>query len=69
MLLVVEDESLILDSLESEFAEAGFDVTTASGGDQAIAEVNAGADRFRAVITGIRLGKGPDGWEVGRHAR
>ena len=38
-------------------------------GTKALAEFQAGASRFRAVITDIRLGAGPDGWAVARRAR
>jgi DNA-binding response OmpR family regulator len=69
MLLVVEDELHIQDLLKSALADAGFDVITACDGKQAIAELSTEAGRFKAVITDIRLGTGPDGWEVGRHAR
>jgi DNA-binding response OmpR family regulator len=69
VLLVVEDEVGIQELLEIVLADAGFEVMTASDGDQAIAELNTGAARFKAVITDIRLGTGPDGWEVGRRAR
>ncbi len=40
-----------------------------SNGNRAIAELDADAARFKAVVTDIRLGKGPDGWDVGRRAR
>jgi DNA-binding response OmpR family regulator len=33
------------------------------------ASFDADAARFRAVITDIRLGAGPDGWAVARRAR
>lgn len=68
-LLLVEDDLLILDMLECAFAEAGFEVVPAGSGTQAMAELGAPSTRFRAVITDIKLGVGPDGWEVGRHAR
>jgi DNA-binding response OmpR family regulator len=67
--LVVEDEVAIQELIREVRAEAGFQVTTASDGHQAITELNTGTGRFKAVITDIRLGTGPDGWEVGRHAR
>jgi DNA-binding response OmpR family regulator len=34
-----------------------------------MAELNADPGRFRAVITDINLGTGPDGWDVGRRVR
>ena len=69
LILLVEDEHLIRLSLEEELADAGFELVVATNGKQATAELDADAARFRAVLTDIRLGAGPDGWEVARHAR
>jgi DNA-binding response OmpR family regulator len=69
MLLVVEDEILIQYLLESALAHAGFKVVMARNGTEAIAELNAKAARFKAVITDINLGAGPDGWAISRHVR
>lgn len=68
-ILLVEDEVLIQDILLAEFDDAGFDIVTANNGSQAIAELNADAGRFKAVITDIRLTEELDGWEVARRAR
>jgi len=68
-ILLVEDEPLIVEILTAEFADTGFEVVVASDGNRAIAELDADAARFKAVVTDIRLGKGPDGWDVGRRAR
>jgi DNA-binding response OmpR family regulator len=68
-ILLVEDEALIVEILTAEFADTGFEVVVASDGNRAIAELDADAARFKAVVTDIRLGKGPDGWDVGRRAR
>jgi len=67
--LLVEDEFLIAAMLEDALSEAGFEVVSAHDGPKAMAELQADASRFCAVITDIRMGKGPDGWEIGRHAR
>jgi DNA-binding response OmpR family regulator len=67
--LVVEDEKRLRTVLEKGLVAAGFKVIMACDGVRAIAELNTRAGQFSAVITDIRLGKGPDGWEVGRHAR
>lgn len=69
LLLLVEDEKLLQLSLEESLVEAGFTLLTKSDGASAIAELDTDAARFNAVLTDIRLGKGPSGWEVGRHAR
>lgn len=69
LLLLVEDDVLIRMNLEEELAEAGFDLAVATNGREAMAELEVGAARFCAVVTDIRLGRGPDGWEVVRRAR
>lgn len=69
LILLVEDEHLIRLTLEEELADAGFELVSATNGEQAVAELDADAARFRTVLTDIRLGTGHDGWEVARHAR
>ena len=68
-LFLVEDDALIRDLLEASLTDAGFEVIEVSCGTKALAAFNADAARFRAVITDIRLGPGPDGWAVARRAR
>jgi DNA-binding response OmpR family regulator len=68
-LLLVEDEILLHEILTIELADAGFETVAVSEGNQALAELEAVATRFKAVITDIRLGDGPDGWNVARRAR
>ena len=68
-LFLVEDDALIRDLLEASLTDAGFEVVEVSWGTKALAEFDADAARFRAVITDIRLGAGPDGWAVARRAR
>ena len=68
-LLVVEDDALILDVIRIELNDAGFEIVVARNGAEALSELDADATRFKAVISDIRLGEGPNGWDVGRHAR
>ena len=49
--------------------EAGFAVELVASGNEAIAALAVAKSAFRAVITDIRLGGGPTGWDVARHAR
>lgn len=67
--LLAEDEAFILDLLEGALSEAGFHLILASDGTQALRELEVGAARLSGVVTDIRLGSGPDGWDVGRRAR
>ena len=69
LFLLVEDEPLIRMMLEETLEDAGSKTVVATNGQQALAELETEPERFRAVITDIRLGRGPDGWEVARRAR
>jgi DNA-binding response OmpR family regulator len=69
VLLLVEDEILLHEMLTAELADAGFETIVARDGGRAVAELEAGATRFKAIITDIKLGKGPNGWDVARRAR
>ena len=68
-LLIVEDERLIAFTLENALNAAGYGCAVASTGQAALDLLNQDASCFKAVLTDIRLGKGPDGWEVARRAR
>ncbi|HEV7346490.1 MAG TPA: response regulator [Devosia sp.] len=69
LLLLVEDDSALRSLLEIELIDQGFEVVLASSGAKAIAQLEKAGSGFKGVITDIRLGKGPDGWEVGHKAR
>jgi DNA-binding NtrC family response regulator len=69
LLLLVDDDALIHELLSMELVDAGFEIVSAQNGTQAIAELDADATRFKGVITDIRFGTEPNGWDVGRHAR
>ncbi len=69
MVLLVEDDQLLqLDAEEALVAE-GFEVVSVASGTLAIAELDKDVERFDAVVTDIRMGDGPTGWDVGRRAR
>lgn len=69
LLLLAEDEHAVADVLSAALTDAGYEVITARSGNEAIKEVDADAARFRAIVTDIQLGRGPDGWEIARRAR
>jgi DNA-binding response OmpR family regulator len=69
VLLLVENEALVLVDVKDGLTDAGFEVVAAHDGIQALAELDADAKRFKAIVTDIHLGSGPDGWDIGRHAR
>jgi DNA-binding response OmpR family regulator len=69
LLLLVDDEPLLIEVLEAALLEAGFDVLIASDGDRAIEHLDADAERFKGVLTDVRLGTGSGGWDIARRAR
>ena len=69
ILLLVEDDVSLKDLLGMALSEEGFEVVMASNGTKAIAELDANGARFKGLVTDIRLGNGPDGWDLARHAR
>jgi DNA-binding response OmpR family regulator len=69
LLLLVEDEEMIVHLLEDVLTAAGYELIVASNGAKALDELEQNAKRFRGVITDIRLGSGPDGWDIAHRAR
>ena len=68
-LLYVEDDTLLSEVGIAAFEDAGFAVVLASTSAEAIAAIDGRGGEFRALITDIDLGNGPDGWGVAKHAR
>lgn len=69
LLLLVEDDPTIIEVLETGLTDGGYEVVKVRNGTDAIKEIEAGAARFRAIVTDVKLGPGPDGWEVAARAR
>jgi CheY-like chemotaxis protein len=61
--LVVEDEYLIREVICCELLEAGFEIIEAANGGEAM-DLIRGPLPFDVLFTDIRLGSGPDGWDV-----
>jgi CheY-like chemotaxis protein len=67
-ILLVEDEYLIRLILVEALADAGFAVTEADGGVEAVRLLD-GASRFDLLITDVQMPGPPDGIGVAQHAR
>ncbi len=67
--LLVEDEYLIQDLLESALQDAGYTVLVATNGEEGIALMEREAANSTALVTDVNLGAEPSGWEVARRAR
>jgi DNA-binding response OmpR family regulator len=66
--LLVEDDVLLAFPVEQALLEGGHEVEVVYGANDALNLLHR--DRvFDALVTDIRLGTGPDGWEVARRAR
>ncbi|WP_345725523.1 response regulator [Qipengyuania mesophila] len=68
-ILIVEDEPLIRLALIDMFEATGFVVLDAGDAFEAMALLDTHADSIGIMLTDIRLGDGPDGWDVARYAR
>ena len=68
-LLLVEDDLDLQDTLRELLTDAGFEVVVICTGNEALDELDLHAANYEEVITDIDLGRGPDGWDVGRRAR
>jgi CheY-like chemotaxis protein len=68
-LLLVEDEPLILLAAQDALESGGYVVLAAHSGSEAVRMLDEQAELLAGLITDVRLGSAPDGWEVARHAR
>jgi len=68
LVAVVEDEPLILEMVREALEDAGFEVLSAASSIAAEEQI-AAAGEIIGLITDVRLGRGPDGWELARTVR
>ena len=66
--LLVEDEGLVRADLVDVLEQAGFGVVECGTSAEALAALKSDK-RFQGLVTDIRLGPPPDGWELARHSR
>jgi CheY-like chemotaxis protein len=67
-LLIVEDQPLLGFLMVEALEGAGYDVCLCTTGADALTLLDTEA-HFAGLLTDVRLGAGPDGWEVARRAR
>jgi CheY-like chemotaxis protein len=67
--MLVEDEALIRDMVETALHEGGFETAIATNGEEAIALLKSNQSAYRALITDIHLSGEMTGWDVARTAR
>jgi DNA-binding response OmpR family regulator len=69
LVLLVEDELLILLTLEEALREGGYDVVTATRIDKALAVLEAPDEPPRALVTDIHIGGTLTGWDIAHRAQ
>jgi CheY-like chemotaxis protein len=69
VLLLAEDDAAVALVSQTMLEDGGYSVIVASCGSEAIKTLDERVDEIAGLVTDIRLGDGPDGWEVARHAR
>ncbi len=69
LVLYVEDEFVIRETVIDAVEEAGFRVAVATDGAEALSLLAHHNAEIRGLVTDINLGRGIDGWEVARAAR
>ena len=68
-ILLVEDDELLGVLFELALVKAGYRVLRARNGQAAMARLAPKAPPVDLVLTDVRLGDGPDGWQVARRAQ
>ena len=69
LVLYVEDEILLQNSVIASLEDAGFKIVVADHGEQALQLISEHSAELCGLLTDVNLGSGPDGWEVARAAR
>jgi DNA-binding response OmpR family regulator len=69
LIVVVEDEAIVQDLVREALAEGGFETELTSSGEDAVARLRDGKDRYLALVTDIHLQGKLTGWDVAKQAR
>jgi DNA-binding response OmpR family regulator len=69
LVLLVEDEPLLREMMQVILEDAGHEVLSAEDGEVAMEKLQTYDGKIQALVTDIKLPKGPNGWEIARRAR
>ncbi|HEV3500438.1 MAG TPA: response regulator [Bradyrhizobium sp.] len=69
VILVIEDDPPIQLVVEDALTDGGFEPAIAPSGEEAVTLLKGNKNKYRALVTDIRLRGRLDGWEVARQAR
>lgn len=60
---------MLLIHAQDVLEDGGFQILDATDGEDALRLLDSTADEIAGLVTDVRLGVGPTGWDVARHAR
>jgi len=69
LILVIEDEYLLMTEVDRALTDGGFATDMVSSGEEALALFMGGDRSYNALVTGVNLGPGLNGWEVANRIR
>jgi len=69
VILLVEDEPLVLLVAQDALAAGGYVVAPATSGAEALDMLESQHEELAGIVTDIRLGAGPSGWDIAKRAR
>ena len=69
LIFVVDDEPTIIENLQHALEDAGYAVSSASNGEDAMVFVESKAHDFRGLVTDINLPGDITGWDIAHRAR
>ena len=69
VILVAEDDQALQSILEETLSDAGFEAAISSSGEEAVTLLTGHKDKYRGLVTDIKLLGALDGWEVAQRAR
>ena len=69
IVLLVDDDLLVQELIQSALEDGGFEVVCAASGQEAIAILGDSAAGVQALVTDVNLGPGDSGWDVARFGR
>lgn len=67
--LIAEDEVLIASMIEAVLADEGLETKVVNTGREAVVALRDKPSGFQVLVTDIRLGSPPEGWEIAHVAR
>jgi len=69
LVLLVEDEPLVLLAAQDALQAGGYTVLPLTTGAEALSALDERKGELAGLVTDVRLGAGPNGWDVAKHAR